>query len=152
MTLRQKLVLKAIDKAIKDPLKNNTNVSDIMRDNGYPEVSVRSGTVRKYIRRHTQQLDICDPECIKKDIKYVTRTAKKKGDLTNLTRNIELRTRIAGMIVEKSQDVPTDKPDNQFSMDRLSRLSTTDVYKPVNKDVITVNKPVDSISDTDVKS
>ncbi len=51
----------------------------------------------------TQKLDFFDPERIKKDIEYTLRLAKKKKDLTNLARINEHRSKIAGMITDKSE-------------------------------------------------
>lgn len=104
MTLKQKKVLEELP-------KNNLNIAKSMRKAGYSPSSVRSGAVYNSIRRYTQKLDFFSPERIKRDIEYTFKLAKKQKDLTNLSRNVEHRSKIAGMIVEKSQteNVTPDK-------------------------------------------
>ena len=126
MTLRQKLVIKDITEGIKHPSKKKVIISKIMRKNGYAESSCNSGATRKFIRDYTKKIDFFDPEKIKKDIATTYRMAKKARDITNMNRNNEHRSKIAGMITEKAEVVQIDKPDNQFSLDRLAGIKKAD--------------------------
>ena len=122
MTLKQKLVIKDIKEGIENPTKKTMVISKIMRKNGYAESSCNGGATRKFIRDYTKKIDFFDPEKIKKDIATTYRMAKKVKDITNMNRNNEHRSKIAGMITDKAEVIQIDKPDNQFSLNRLAGI------------------------------
>ncbi len=126
-------------KTIQSLPKNNYNISKSMRENGYAKSTSRSGEQYRRIRRHTKQLGICDPERIKKDINYVYKLAKKKEDITNINRNIELRSKIAGMVTDKSEV-------NNLNPDKII-IAYGDKSKPVAKPI---TETTDTKQDTEI--
>jgi len=97
MTIKQEQVLKNLP-------KTGYNLSKAMKESGYTEQSSKAGSQYKSLRRFTSKIDFLSPERIKKDIEYVFKQAKKENDITNMSRNIEHRSKIAGMITDKIEN------------------------------------------------
>lgn len=85
-----------------------------------------------------EELRHCDitPDLMIKRFDEDRRLAIKKGDLSTACRVDELMSKSIALLTDKTQDVPADRPTNQFSLDRLSRLRVSDA----------VNKAGDSVS------
>ena len=96
MTLKQKMFLKKLP-------EEGYNMAEAMRQAGYKEGSIRSGEQYKSCRKLTQRLDFFDEEKIKKDIALTFLYAKREKDITNMARINEHRSKIAGMITDKSE-------------------------------------------------
>jgi hypothetical protein len=92
-------------KTIEALPKNDYNIAKSMRQSGYTEASVRAGTTYQALRRITQKMDFFSPEKIKRDVEYTYKLAKKQKDITNMSRNVEFRGKIAGMIVDKTEEL-----------------------------------------------
>lgn len=113
-TLRQKMLLKELP-------NNNYNISKTAQKVGYSEsyanhdihrVLVKSGSLKEYFNEDT----------VKKDIKRVKKLVLKAKDYTNYLRATELQSKILGMQIDKSEVTQLDKQDNQFSLDRLTKI------------------------------
>ena len=90
-------------KTIEELPKTGYNMSEAMRRGGYTDASAKAGSQYKSLRRFTSKLDFFDPERIKRDIDMTFKLAKEKEDITNLSRINEHRSKIAGMITDKSE-------------------------------------------------
>ena len=109
---------------IKELPKNQYNFSKTMKKVGYSNDTSISGTQYRRLRRITK--DFFDPEEIKKDARQVWKIAKKSNDVTNMQRNVEHRSKVAGMIVDKSET------DNK-NPEKLIIVYTKD--KPISDEV-----------------
>lgn len=96
MTLKQQTAINLLP-------KNNFNVSKSLREAGYTRQSAVAGTTHASLRRLTSKLDFFSPDKVKRDTEYTYKLAKKQKDITNMSRNVEFRGKIAGMIVDKSE-------------------------------------------------
>jgi len=97
MTLKQKMLLKKLP-------ENNYNVSKTAKEVGYKDTTSQSGFIYSNLRKITNKLDFFDEEKIKRDIALTFRLAKKEKDITNMARINEHRSKIAGMITDKSEN------------------------------------------------
>jgi hypothetical protein len=120
MTLKQLKTIEALP-------KNNYNIAKCLREAGFTKGSARAGTTYRALRRITQKLDFFDPERIKRDIDMTFKLAKQKEDITNLSRINEHRSKIAGMITDKSENKTAITIDEQRKLvrDGLQELFNT---------------------------
>lgn len=95
-TLKQRRAINALPEC-------GYSISQAMRKAGYTRGSSVAGSQYNSLRKFTSKLDICNPQRIKEDIDLSMKMAKQAKDITNINRNIELRTKIAGMIIDKSE-------------------------------------------------
>ena len=114
MTLRQKMLLKELP-------NNNYNISKTAKKVGYSD-SYATSVIYPNIRKNKSLEKFYNEDSVKKQIKKALRDFVKNKDNTNRSRMLELVTKILGMVTEKHQEVPVDKQDNQFSIDRLTQL------------------------------
>ncbi len=119
-----KMTLKQL-KTIEELPKNNYNIAAALRKAGYTKGSSRAGTTYNALRRVTQKLDFFDPERIKNDIDMTFKLAKQKEDITNLQRINEHRSKIAGMITDKSQ-VDNLNPNTIILVDKTTKTEPID--------------------------
>ncbi len=103
MTLRQKMLLRKLS-------SNNYNVSKTAKEVGYKHSTSQSGFIYDNLRKITNKIDFFDPEKIKKDINLTFKLARKKEDITNMARINEHRSKIAGMVTDKSE-INNKNPD-----------------------------------------
>ena len=108
-------------KTIEELPKNNYNMAESMRKAGFSKASARAGTTYRALRKITQRLDFFDPERIKKDIDMTFKLAKQKVDITNLSRINEHRSKIAGMIVDKSENKTTITEDRKAELESIAK-------------------------------
>jgi hypothetical protein len=102
MTNRQKKCIKHYSN-YKDK-ETYLNLAKSMRKAQYKDSTSKSGTQYRTLRKYTSKIDYFDPDVIKRDIMYVYRQAKKLKDITNLSRNVEHRSKIAQMVIDKSEN------------------------------------------------
>lgn len=114
MNLRQRMLLKELP-------NNNYNVKKTGIKVGYSE-SYANTQLPQVIRRTKEFKEYFDEKIVKKELRLALKKCKSKMDYTNVLRAIELMSKILGLVTEKHQEVPIDKEDNQFSLDRLSKI------------------------------
>ena len=98
MTLKQR----KFNSEIRKP-ENKLNMAACMRKANYSKASVRAGTQYKILRKITQKLDFFDPDQIKADIKDNRKKADKLKNVAVVQAIDQHRSKIAGMITDKSQ-------------------------------------------------
>ncbi len=114
MTLKQLKTIEALP-------KNNYNIAKSMREAGFTKGSARAGTTYRALRRITQRLDFFDPERIKRDIDMTFKLAKQKEDITNLQRINEHRSKIAGMITDKTENKTIITEDRKAELESIAK-------------------------------
>ena len=125
MTLRQKMLLKELP-------NNNYNISKTAKKVGYSDSYADSDIVTT-LKNSKKTQEYFNEATVKRDIKKVKRLVLKAKDYTNFLRATELETKILGMITDKAEVTQVDKQDNQFSLDRLSRIKLDDKVKPASE-------------------
>ena len=109
----------------KELPKSGYNVNKAALKVGYTKDYAKSG-IYKQIRTNKIFKEYFDEKTVKKELRLALKKCKSKMDYTNVLRSIELMSKILGMQIDKHQDVPVDKPDNQFSLDRLAGIKKAD--------------------------
>ena len=127
MTLRQKMLLKELP-------NNNYNIAKTAVKVGYSKSYAYHDIHKNLVSPCSKVREYFTEATVKRDIKKIKKLTLKAKDYTNALRATELETKILGMITEKTQDVPVNKDDNQFSLDRLSRIKIAeDKTKPATE-------------------
>lgn len=130
-TLRQEATL-------RDLPKNSFNLSKTMRQNGYAESSINSGTVRNQILKNLDKKKYFDEDSIRKEYRKTLKEASKAEDLTNKLRTLEGMARIEALFTDKSivnnqnpdkvivtyGNNPIHKPSDTNKIDKDSEGST----------------------------
>jgi len=118
MSLRQ-------DKFIEELPKNKYNVTKAAKKAGYSDSyseTMLHTSIRKYKGWQDKLKEIYSEEGIKKEQAKALKDFKKTKDNTNRQRAIEFMGKIAGVVIDKQEVTEVNKEDNQFSLERLSRL------------------------------
>ena len=114
MTLRQKMFLKELP-------NNNYNVSKTAKKVGYADTTA-SSKIYSLVRNSKNTKEYFTEATVKRDIKKIKKLTLKAKDYTNALRATELESKILGMVTDKSEVTQIDKQDNQFSLERLTRI------------------------------
>ncbi len=127
MSLKLKQLLKELP-------KNEYNVKKAALKVGYSEGYAKTG-IYKQVRTNKIFKEYFNEKTVKKELRLALKKCKSKADYTNVLRSIELMSKILGMQIDKAEVTNVDKPDNQFSLDRLSRIrvNTEPVENKENK-------------------
>ncbi|HCJ67260.1 MAG TPA: hypothetical protein DHV62_08070 [Elusimicrobia bacterium] len=121
MTLKQKIFLKEL------PL-NDYDVKKSAEKAKYAPSSAKSTIYTQLKKSKTLQEKIKElytEEGIKTEQARALKDFKKSKDNTNRQRAIEFMGKISGIVIDKQEVTELDKPDAQFSLDRLSKLRQT---------------------------
>lgn len=113
-TLRQEKLMQGLP-------KNKFNVSKTGQKVGYSE-SYATSQLPGQLRKCKKFKEYFNEETVKKELRLALKKCKSKTDFTNVLRAIELMSKILGMQIDKAEVTNIDKEDNQFSLDRLSRI------------------------------
>ena len=118
MTLRQKMLLKELP-------NNNYNISKTAKKVGYSKSYAEHDIHRNLVKSRSLK-EFFSEDVFWKDYKRLRKELSKTKDYTNRLRLQELFSKILGMQVDKAEITQVDKTDNQFSLDRLSRISASE--------------------------
>ena len=109
-------------RVIKRLPESKYNVTEAAKLEGYSK-SYAETLIHKTIKKY---IGVKDDDTIKDEFligldKDIRRFRKEK-DNTNYVRVKEMKSRVLGIITDKSEVTQIDKQDNQFSLERLTRI------------------------------
>jgi hypothetical protein len=107
-----------MEETIKRLPSTGYNIYQAMKESGYSSATCRSGAQYALIRKRIAKA--YDPEQIKADIRRYERKFEKEQDNSNLSRMVELRSKIAGLTKENNTQV------NAVIVDAIKELKQTE--------------------------
>ena len=115
---------------VKKSLLKGKPIREALKDGGYSEAYQRghnNGTTNPVVKSCQEEIerDIkkeITVETVLKQLTYIQSLAIQDKDFSTATRCEELKGKWLAMFTDKQEISQTEKEDNQFSLDRLSRI------------------------------